>query len=249
MKLLELIKEVFTSTLTPVMVLSFSNDNDVQLHLEDLDPQSKLQRRSKVRLDVDFSLVKTDGNLAIWKTYRGEGKNDYVVYVYNGESYAAMKSYMHTRSVSTKKVQEEYKQLRIKDVTKPNPDKTMHLYIDVESYRHCKYYSKCHLAEHEDIIFHGNSAVQTAEWKMRPYVMLMQLLYYAASPEFPRHGEFNEINIHWNDASNNAFLMCVNGIYVAKADWFIYYICKFDNIVNAYGKNGIGIKIVNDLYH
>ena len=106
MKLLELIREAFTSTLTPVMVLSFSNDNDVQLHLEDLDPQSKLQRRSKVRLDVDFSLVKTDGNLAIWKTYRGDGKNDYVVYVYNVESYVAIKNYMRTLSVSNKNVQE-----------------------------------------------------------------------------------------------------------------------------------------------
>lgn len=122
------------------VVLSFSNNDEVLVTKDSFDTNSKFYRSSKVRLGVDFVLSgiikgetfirtniipKNHDEAIIYRTYRGKGKTDYILYIYKGE-YKLLNKYK--KAVSYKRViAQTEKQLTFNDVTVPNADKVLHI--------------------------------------------------------------------------------------------------------------------------
>lgn len=121
------------------IILSFSNNNDVLITDDCFNTQSKFYRRSKVRLGVDFiytgyinnnvfvrlnAINNTPNNsILVFRTYRGNNKSDYVLYVFMGE-YKMLEHYK--KQVSYKRVMAQTcKQMTLNSITKPMPDKVL----------------------------------------------------------------------------------------------------------------------------
>lgn len=79
------LQELFNQNSQYQVVLSFSNDDMVLITHESFEPNSKFMRRSKIRLDQTFSLYESKDDMDIYKTNRGKGKCDYILYVNRGE--------------------------------------------------------------------------------------------------------------------------------------------------------------------
>lgn len=141
------LQEVFNKHNTCQVVLSFTTNSEVLITAEDFEPNSKFRRMSRVRLSVDFELsgVIKDGVFIrntgyelsdnhnetaayVYRTYRGHDKNDYVLYVYQGE-YKLIEHYK--KAVSHKKVLDSTKERVIKEPKydiPPAPDKVLCIY-------------------------------------------------------------------------------------------------------------------------
>lgn len=152
------LQELFNSHKGCQVVLSFSNNNEVLITDESFNPKSKFVRRSKIRLEMDFcvsGVIKgetlihvTEGALPkrydvlIYRTYRGAGKTDYVVYVYTKE-YKFLENIKRKVSHSRVVAQTD-KHLTLNSITEPMPDKVLDIcpHIDPKdntywvSYRH-----------------------------------------------------------------------------------------------------------------
>ena len=114
------------------MVLSFSNNNAVVIISEDFDPNSKFMRRSKIRLGMDFEEIQNDDGLMIFRTYRGSGKCDYIVYL--SKEYRIIENYRRKTNHSQTIKDTDNKQLSLKDIIKPNKDNILHGYTSVKEY-------------------------------------------------------------------------------------------------------------------
>lgn len=137
------LQDVFNNHQSCQVVLSLTNNNEVFITSEDFNPNSKFYRMSKVRLSVDFELsgIIQDGvfirttdyalainsNAIIYRTYRGKKKNDYVLYIYQGE-YKLIEHYK--KCVSYKKLIESTKDRVVAEPkynTPPTPDKVLRI--------------------------------------------------------------------------------------------------------------------------
>lgn len=150
------LEQVFNNHNTCQVVLSLTNNNEVLITKDDFDHNSKFYRMSKVRLSVDFELsgvIQNDvfiqttaqdlvenSNAIIYRTYRGNGKNDYVLYVYQGE-YKLIEHYK--RAVSYKKLIESTKDRAVKEPKydiPPNTDKILTICPHIRCKGKNKYY-------------------------------------------------------------------------------------------------------------
>lgn len=150
------LKEVFNSYSKEYqVVLSFSNNNEVLITEDCFCTESKFYRRSKIRLGVDFimsgmiqenTFVRTtdqttanNSDAIIYRTYRGTGKTDYVLYIYKGE-YKLLEHYK--KKVSHNRVITQTSQMSINSITHPVPDKVLDICPHIEgkdywvSYKH-----------------------------------------------------------------------------------------------------------------
>lgn len=121
------------------VVLSLSNNNDVVITSECFNPDSKFYRMSRVRLAQDYVFVGyyQDNHLVLcqnecdadntktllYRTYRGTGKNDYLVFIHN--DYQVICNTRKHQDYSSIIKSTKDKQLSIKDFTKPIPDRVL----------------------------------------------------------------------------------------------------------------------------
>lgn len=141
------LQEVFNNHSQYQAVLSFSNNNEVLITDDCFCTDSKFFRRSKVRLGVDFvmsgviqgdvfihttdSTTAGNSNAIIYRTYRGTGKSDYVLYIYKGE-YKLLEHFKKT--VSHKRIiTQTSKQMTLNSITQPAPDKVLDICPHVDN--------------------------------------------------------------------------------------------------------------------
>lgn len=154
-----LLQEVYQSYCNHQVVLSLSNNNDVLITEDSFNPESKFFRTSKVRLGVDFvmsgilsgeSFIATndqtltkDATAIIYRTYREDAKNDYVLYIYQGE-YKLLEGLK--KKLSRKRVIMQTQQLTLNSITKPMPDKVLHICPHIENMQYWVSYKNKALA-------------------------------------------------------------------------------------------------------
>lgn len=130
------LQEIYNKHQDHQIVLSFSNNNDVLITKDCFEQDSKFYRRSKIRLGMDFTLSAvihkdefitdtriTEGDVLIYRTFRGDNYNDYVVYVYTGE-YKLLEHYKK-RASYRRVIAQTDKQLTFNSITSPAPDKVL----------------------------------------------------------------------------------------------------------------------------
>lgn len=170
-------------------ILSFSNDNDIFVHPSDLNPNSKFFRTSKVRLGVDFEFVgyiyngsinkqATDTCSMVYRTKRGQGKCDYVLYVNQDRELLVH----HIRSVKHSKVT-EYRQQTINTLLPPDPDRIMHIYPALDSITFKGNMLKCDYTSH--------ISVSTGS-----YYGMWESILVALRTVYKDKDKFNEVQVH-----------------------------------------------------
>lgn len=225
MLLTELIKEKKTDS--NIIVLSYGSDNDVVLHIEDLDMNSKFMRRSRIRLGVDLVPVEIadDTETEIYRTYRDRG-HDYFVYIYKGD-YKAF-SGVYRKRVSNKRVKTEAKQISIKDIVPPNEDRTLNIILmsaNTASMRVGLGEIKKYRMDLSDIY---------KPYKTTPklIIKLLQMVAYSNA--------FNEIRIEVGD---DILKNIMTDIYIPKTPWIKDFKTTFDKAVAYFGNKGIAVQV------
>lgn len=100
------------------MVLHYGSDNPVVITNDDLDPNSKFFRRSRIRLGMDFTEIDAEKGITVFRTYRPNG-NDYLLYI--AENYDIVLAYKKRKSYKYN-IERTSKQMTIKNLTKPNKE-------------------------------------------------------------------------------------------------------------------------------
>lgn len=100
------------------MVLHYGSNNPVVITNDDLDPNSKFFRRSRIRLGMDFTEIDAEKGITVFRTYRPEG-NDYLLYI--AENYDIVLAYKKRKSYKYN-IERTNKQMTIKNLTKPNKE-------------------------------------------------------------------------------------------------------------------------------
>lgn len=133
------LQEVFNSYANYQVVLSFSNNNEILITDDCFCSDSKFFRRSKIRLGVDFLMsgvvqgnafiqttdqtAASNSNVIIFRTYRGNKKSDYVLYIYKGE-YKLLEHFK--KKVSHKRIiTQTSRQMTLNSITEPSLDKVL----------------------------------------------------------------------------------------------------------------------------
>lgn len=203
------------------MVLSFSNNNEVVIENEDFDPNSKFMRMSKIRLGMDFEKIQDDKDLLIFRTYRGVGKTDYIVYL--AAEYKIVESYRKQRSHSQTIRDTAEKQLRLKDFIKPNKDNKLNAYININQY------------VFNWSIKHPDKKWQSCDYTMAnrypqwlsSYMAVVKMLEVLSRKDQCEH--YKSITIHL-DNKDKTIMYLATGKYIAKnyyTKWYVGQVEKY----------------------
>jgi len=214
-----------------VVVLTYGRDS-IFLHEEDLSPNSKFQRRSRIRLGLDFVPVPcTDETEAeVYRTYRENGR-DYFIHIYSD------KVLEHTIRIQNKNAQvaearkQAYinRQLSWKNIIPPDQDKKLSIeFVDINR-------AIVSLGEEQ-----YKYAVQVSEFNKiyeASYSLLNRLLTH-----FYKSEGYNEIEIkNAPEVMRNIFM----DIYKPRTPWVKSYKEQFEKIAGVYGRTkGVGIMFV-----
>jgi hypothetical protein len=215
-----------------VVVLTYGRDS-IFLHEEDLNPNSKFQRRSRIRLGLDFVPVPCadETEAEVYRTYRPNGR-DYFVHIYTDKvlEHSIRIQKKNAQVAEARKQAYINRQLSWKDIVSPDRDKKLEIEF---------------ISENRAIVaIDGEEYKYQVPWDMFgckrymcTYELLERLLYL-----FYKREDYNEVSIkNAPEILRNVYM----DIYNARTSWMKEYRDKFQKISMCYGnKKGVGIMFV-----
>lgn len=215
------------------MVLSFSNNNAVVITSEDFDPNSKFMRRSKIRLGMDFEEIENSEDLMIFRTYRGSGKADYLVYL--SKEYRIIESYRKVRTHS-QTIKRTEKQMSFKDLIAPNKELICDLFIKVINRKF--QWSICHPELEEgwcSVVYQMDK--RCPNWYTR-FAGVLTAIDCLSHEEQSKH--FSKLVIHVPKDQKNMYYM-LTGKYKTHAYWTKFYVRKMHEYKDTLAKANVSI--------
>lgn len=214
-----------------VVVLTYGRDS-IFLHEEDLSPNSKFQRRSRIRLGLDFVPVPCadETEAEVYRTYRENGR-DYFVHIYTDKvlEHSIRIQKKNAQVAEARKQAYINRQLSWKNIIPPDQDKKLEIeFISMNK-------AIVSLGEEE-----YKYAVQVSEFD-KIYEASYSLLNRLLAHFYKREG-YNEVSIkNAPEVMRNIYM----DIYRPRTSWVKSYKEQFQKISMCYGnKKGVGIMFV-----
>lgn len=211
------------------MVLLLSNNNKVIITNDDFEPNSVFVRRSRTRLSLQFYIVIDSTNFKIYRTYRGTGLCDYVVYL--SSEYELIESYRKKRtykSIIKDTVKRKY-------LTKSDKDNTVRVKFNMVSPE-----SFYWTVEHPDLFWASTvyKLNKTCPYWFMPYAKVMVALNVLSRED--QCGHYNKIVVYANKGEEGITKL-VNGQWKARAAMTKYYRDSMLSIKNKLKENNVSI--------
>lgn len=211
------------------MILSFSNDNDVVITTEDFDPNSVFTRRSKIRLSVDFDLIEDNVKYKVFKSNRKHGC-EYTVLLASEYMVLELRK---RHAYKTKKSLEEVKQMSIKDILPPNPNRIAEVKLFTKG--HFAQWTLHHQELSKDCTYKYNVDKSVPEWYVL-FGLVVKLCKVLSDEDQIKH--FSVLRIYINDKQKGLFKF-LNGAWTPRNDWSKMYTSEMLNLKKVYASHGV----------